>query len=64
MSGKVYILLDIMDGNTEQIVQVMRKTPGVVTVEELERQPNVILVMEAAERHQLAKLKADIFRTW
>jgi hypothetical protein len=47
-------------------VSSYRKTPGVVTVEELEGLPshNVILIMEAAERRQLAKLKTDNFHTW
>lgn len=39
MNDKVYILLDIVDGNTERVVQVMRETPGVVMVEELEGPP-------------------------
>lgn len=56
MNDKVYILLDIVDGNTERVVQVMRETPGVVRVEELEGPPDVILVMEASERQQLAKV--------
>jgi len=57
MNDKVYILLDIVDGNTERVVQVMRETPGVVMVEELEGPPpDVILVMEASERQQLAKV--------
>ena len=56
MADKVYILLDIVNGKTNRVVQVMRETPGVVTVEELEGPPDVILVMEAAERRQLAKL--------
>lgn len=56
MNDKVYILLDIVDGNTERVVQVMRETPGVVMVEELEGPPDVILAMEASERQQLAKV--------
>jgi hypothetical protein len=56
MADKVYILLDIVNGKTNWVVQVMRETPGVVTVEELEGPPDVILVMEAAERRQLSKL--------
>ncbi len=56
MNDKVYILLDIVNGNTERVVQVMRETPGVVSVEELEGPPDVILVMEASERQQLAKV--------
>ena len=56
MNDKVYILLDVVDGKTNRVVKTMRKTPGVVTVEALEGSPNVILVMEAADRQRLAKI--------
>jgi len=56
MNDKVYVLLDIVDGKAEQVVQVLQETPGVVMVETLEGPPNVIIVMEAAERQHLAKL--------
>jgi len=56
MNDKVYILLDVVDGKTNRVVKTMRKTPGVVTVEALEGPPDVILVMEAADRQRLAKI--------
>ena len=36
MNDKVYVLLDIVDGKDEQVVQVLQETPGVVMVETLE----------------------------
>lgn len=56
MNDKAYVLLDIVDGKAEQVVQVLQEIPGVVMVEALEGPPDVILVMEAAERQHLAKL--------
>ncbi len=56
MNARVYILLDIVDGKAEQVVQVLQEIPGVVMVEALEGPPDVIILMEAAERQHLAKL--------
>lgn len=56
MVNRVYILLDIVDGKAEHVTQVLRESPGVVTVDVLEGPPDVIIAMEAAERDQLAKL--------
>lgn len=56
MNAKACILLDIVDGKTEQVVQALQETPGVVIVEALECPPDVILVMAAGERQPLDKL--------
>ena len=56
MGSRFYILLDIVDGKAEQVTQVLRQSPGVVMADTLEGPPDVIMVMETAERQQLAKL--------
>jgi uncharacterized protein with GYD domain len=56
MSAKVYVLLDIKDGRAEQVAQVLRESPGVAMADVLEGPPDVIMVIEAEERQQLAKL--------
>jgi hypothetical protein len=56
MSDRAYILLDITDGKIEQALKVLQKSPGVVMADALEGPPDVIIVMEAPERQQLAKL--------
>jgi len=56
MNAKACILLDIVDGKAEQVVQVLQEIPGVAMVEAIEGPPDVIIVMEAAERQHLAKL--------
>lgn len=55
MGDRAYILLDIVDGKAEQAVKVLRKSLGVIMVDALESPPDVIIVMEAPERQQLAK---------
>ena len=56
MTGtKVYVLLDIIEGKLEQVVQTLRGKPGVVEVDLLEGSPNVIMVVEAPERKKLAE---------
>ena len=56
MGDRAYILLDIVDGKAEQALEFLRKSPGVVMADALEGPPDVITVMEAPERQQLAKL--------
>jgi len=56
MDDRVYILLDVVDGKAEQATEVLREKPGVVMVDALEGPPDVIIVVEAVERQQLAKL--------
>ena len=56
MDDRVYILLDIADGRAEQVAQVLRGNPGVVMVDVVEGPPDVVMMMEAPKREQLAKL--------
>lgn len=56
MSDRAYVLLHIVDGKAEQAVKVLRKSPGVVMADALEDPPDVIIVIEAPERQQLAEL--------
>ena len=56
MSYRAYILLEIVDGKAEQVPEVLRENPGVVMVDALEGPPDVIIVVEAPKRQQLAKL--------
>ena len=56
MSARVYVLLDIEDARAEQVAQVLRESPGVAMVDALEGPPDIIMVIEAEERQQLAKL--------
>ncbi len=56
MSARVYILLDIVHGKSEYVIQALRGKPGVVMADPLEGPPDVIIVVEAPKRQQLAEL--------
>ena len=56
MSARVYILLDIVRGKSEYVIQALRGKPGVVMVDPLEGPPDVIIVVEAPKRQKLAEL--------
>ena len=55
MNHKVYMLLDVIDGSTEKVTRVLRRKLGVVIVDALEGPPDVVVLIEAPEREQLAK---------
>ena len=56
MNERVYILLDIVHGKAEQVVYVLRESPGVAMADAVEGSPHVVVVIEAVERQRLAKL--------
>jgi hypothetical protein len=55
MSARAYLLLDIVDGNYEYAVQMLRGRAGVVFVDLLEGYPDIIAMVEAPDRQRLAK---------
>ena len=56
MTGtKIYVLLDVIEGKLEQVVQTLSGKPGVVEVDLLEGSPNVIMVVEAPKQKKLAE---------
>ena len=59
MSRKAYVLIDAVNGSAEQVVKILRNKPGVVAVDYVEGPPDVIIVVKAKERQQLAKLTID-----
>ena len=56
MGARVYVLLDIVDGKSEQVAQALRSKPGVAMEDTLEGPPDVIMVVEASQRQKLAQL--------
>lgn len=60
MDEKVYILLNIVGGKAEQVVQILQGNPGVVMADAVEGPPDVVIVMEAPNREQLAKLTNQV----
>ena len=55
MNHKVYILLDVIGGSAEEVTRVLCKRLGVVLADALEGPPDVVVLIEAPEREQLAK---------
>ncbi len=56
MSARAYVLLHIMEGKCHQAAQALHGMPGVLMVDIVEGPPDVIIVVEAAERQKLAEL--------
>jgi hypothetical protein len=56
MSAKAYILLEVIEGECDQAARILRRRPGVVSVDIVEGPPYVVFIVEAAERQSLAKL--------
>ena len=55
MSVRAYMLLDIVDRDCEYAVKMLRSRAEVILADRLEGYPNVIAVVEAADRQGLAK---------
>ncbi len=56
MITRVYVILDVIEGKTDQVVRSLRNKAGVVMADVLEDSSNVITVVEASERQRLAEL--------
>jgi hypothetical protein len=54
MSARAYMLLDIVDRSCEHAVQMLRSRAEVILADRLEGYPNIIAIVEAADRQSLA----------
>jgi DNA-binding Lrp family transcriptional regulator len=55
MSDRVYILLDVIEWQTEQVIERLRSIAGVKNADLIEGNPNVIVLLEAPDRQRLAE---------
>jgi hypothetical protein len=55
MSVRAYMLLDIVDRRCEYAVQMLRQKSEVILADRLEGYPNIILMIEAADRQGLGE---------
>ena len=55
MSARAYMLLDIVDRSCEYAVQMLRSREEVILADRLEGYPNIIAIVEAADRQSLAE---------
>ena len=56
LGSRVYVLLDVVEGKSDQVARALQRRAGVRIVDVLEDSPNVIMVIEAGDRHELARL--------
>lgn len=56
MSQRAYILLQTVEGKAEHVAQALRRRPGVMVADSLDGPPDVIMVVEAPGRTELAEL--------
>jgi len=54
MSVRAYMLLDIVDRSCEYAVQMLRSRAEVILADRLEGYPNIIAIVETADRRSLA----------
>jgi hypothetical protein len=55
MSAKVYILLNVSNGNFIQVIEALKRQKGVIIADMLEGPPDLIIVVEAPERQKAAE---------
>ena len=55
MSVRAYMLLDVADRSCEYAVQMLRSKAEVILADRLEGYPNLITMVEAADRQSLAE---------
>lgn len=59
MSCRVYMLLDIADGQREEICRCLQGKTGIVLADVLEGEPDVLVMLEAVNRRQLVRLTME-----
>ena len=59
VSARTYILLDIVDGKSEEVAQSLWGRPSVVKVDLLEGSPDLLVICEAFSRQKLAELTVE-----
>ena len=55
MSAKVYMLLNVTNGNSTQVLEMLKGQKGVIIADMLEGPPDILLLIEASDRQKLAE---------
>jgi DNA-binding Lrp family transcriptional regulator len=63
VSQRVYVLMDIAEGKSEEVAHSLVGRPGVVKVDLLEGSPDLILICEAIDRQKLAEFTVKALAT-
>ncbi|MDD5702221.1 MAG: hypothetical protein PHU23_09255 [Dehalococcoidales bacterium] len=61
MSDRVYLLLDVVEGKADYVAGKLRRIAGIRIVDVMDGQPDVIAVIEAPERLELAGITMQVF---
>ena len=56
MNSRAYILLDISRGHAGEAALALQGRPGVISCDSLDGSPDIMLVVEGADRQKLAEL--------
>jgi hypothetical protein len=62
MSARAYMLLDIVDRSCEYAVQMLRSRSEVILADRLEGYPNIIAIVEAADRQSMSAAVMRVLR--
>jgi len=54
------MLLDILDKKYTYAMQILKTIPGVITADALEGHPNILVIVEAADRQRLVELMIPV----
>jgi hypothetical protein len=60
MSARAYLLLEIAEGKADQVANKLRSQSGVVVADILDGQPDIIVLVEAADRLKLAQFMMSV----
>ncbi len=60
MNARAYMLLDILEGKTADAMQILKNIGGVVIADTLEGHPNILVMLEAADRQTLVELMMPV----
>ena len=55
-AARAYILLDIREGKLVEAAEILQSMRGIVIADPLEGPPDVVVVVEASDRQELARL--------
>ena len=56
MSARVYAILDILDGQSDEVIWRLRGKPGILIADLVEGSPDVLMAVEAPDHEELAEL--------
>ncbi len=59
MSARVYVLLDVAQGELAKVMRTLRDKPGVIMADIVEGPPDIVMVVEARQRRRLAELTVE-----